>query len=112
MLEAVLALVPDSYPLFSPLIITLGVKSPSSPRKEEGDPLGPLLFCLTIYCHCCHLKSELCVMYLDDVTLGGSTEDLLHDIIRSTEDLGLSLNNTKSEIICQDQVTRGTIVCD
>ena len=51
-------------------------------------------------------------MFLDDVTLGGTTEALLEDLatIESLEDIGLSLNNHKSEIICTDHVTRGTII--
>ena len=51
-------------------------------------------------------------MFLDDVTLGGTTEALLQDLatIESLEDIGLSLNNHKSEIICTDHVTRGTII--
>ena len=39
---------------------------------QQGDPLGPLLFCLTLHQHCSQLPSELCAMYLDDVTLGGT----------------------------------------
>ena len=39
-------------------------------------------------------------MYLDDVSLGGPLDDILHDInvIKATEKLGLFLNNSKSEI--------------
>ena len=50
--------------------------------------------------------------YLDDITLGGSTDEILHDleVIKTFEELGLSLNNQMSEIICDDPVTRGTII--
>ena len=39
-------------------------------------------------------------MYLDDTMVGGSVEDVLHDleVIKEAEDLGLSLNNSKAEI--------------
>ena len=49
---------------------------------------------------------------VDDVTLGGTTEALLQDLatIESLEEIGLSLNNHKSEIICTNHVTRGTII--
>ena len=40
-------------------------------------------------------------MYLDDVTLGGSCSDILHDprVIKEVDKIGLTLNNSKSEII-------------
>ena len=51
-------------------------------------------------------------MYLDDVTIGGDLEDILHDlsVIKEAEVLGLTLNNEKSEIICKDATVRGTIL--
>ena len=42
--------------------------------------MGPLLFCLTIHSLCSQLVSELNLFYLDDGTLGGSVEDLRHDL--------------------------------
>ena len=47
---------------------------------QQGDPLGPLLFCLVLHQRGLHLRSDLKVLYLDDVTLGGDCQDLLHDI--------------------------------
>ena len=53
-------------------------------------------------------------MYLDDVTWGRSCCDILHDLeaIMKAENLhvGLTLNNSKSEIICHDHTTRGSII--
>ena len=51
-------------------------------------------------------------MYLDDITLGGSTEDILHDlrIIQSADELGLHLNSAKSEIICHELIVRESIL--
>ena len=43
----------------------------SSEGVQQGDPLSPLLFCLSIHKMCVKLKSELAVFYLDDGTLGG-----------------------------------------
>ena len=43
----------------------------SAEGVEQGDSLCPLLFCLTLHCHCEQLLSLLCVMYLDDVSAGG-----------------------------------------
>ena len=55
--------------------------------------------------------SRRCVVY-HYVTLGGSTDEILHDleVMKTFEEVGLSLNNQKSEIICNDPVTRGTII--
>ena len=118
MLEAVQTLAPEIYPFVhsvysSESTLLWGDKSiQSSEGVQQGDPLGPLLFCLAIHHHGTQLSSEFCVMYLDDITLGGSPEAVQHDleIIESMEDIGLSLNNQKSEIICNDPTTRGTIL--
>ena len=57
-------------------------------------------------------NSPLCVMYLDDVTVGGTVEDVLRDleVIREADVLGLTLNNAKSEIICEDHEARGRVI--
>ena len=77
----------------------------SAERVQQGDPLGPLLFCLTIHNLVSQLESELCLFFLDDGTLGGSVETLRHDlevIHKFGEAIGLELNKQKSEIICSD----------
>ena len=75
----------------------------SAEGVQQGDPLGPLLFCLTIHELCSHLQSELCLFYLDDGTLGGSVRDLEHDlevVERLGTEIGLQLNRQKTEIVC------------
>ena len=117
MLEAVQDLAQDIYPLVhsaysAPSSLRWGGKIiQSAEGVQQGDPLGPLLFCLTLHRLCRRLRSPLCVLYLDDVSVGGPVEDVLHDldIIKSAEELGLSLNNSKSEIICHDVTTRETL---
>ena len=52
----------------------------SAEGVQQGDPLGPLLFCLTIHELGSQLESELCLFYLDDGTLGGSVESIKHDL--------------------------------
>ena len=45
------------------------------------------------------------VFFLDDGTLGGSLQDVLHDLHLVEEEaasLGLQLNHSKSELICDD----------
>ena len=43
---------------------------------------------------------------------GGSCEDLIHDIqvMKDAVKLGLSLNTTKCEIVCDDMTTCGTLL--
>ena len=75
---------------------------------QQGDPLGPLLFCLTIHEMCRKLKSELSIFYRDDGTLGGQWEDVVNDLTLIEEearDLGLLLNRNKTELICPDSNT-------
>ena len=69
---------------------------------QQGDPLGPLLFCLTLHQLSLQLRSELCLFYLDNGTLGGSEDDILHDlevINNAADELGLMLNMQKCELI-------------
>jgi len=76
---------------------------------QQGDPLGPLLFCLTINPMVKKLRSEFKVFYLDDGSFGGSLQDVLHDVQKVGEmasDLGLELNRSKSELICRDDRIR------
>ena len=53
------------------------------------------------------------MLYLDDVTLGGDREAVLHDLKifeRVAADLGLLLNQHKSEVICEARSTREHIL--
>jgi len=73
----------------------------SEEGPQQGDPLGPMLFCLTIHPLLMSLKSELRIGFLDDVTLGGS-ENVVSDDITVVETeaakLGLQLNKAKCEV--------------
>ena len=58
------------------------------------------------------LRSELVIFYLDDGTLGGGVEDVLHDLQTVAEEaarLGLQLNHSNSEVICNDPSARAAI---
>ena len=75
---------------------------------QQGDPLGPLLFCLTTHPLVTKLTSEFKIFYRDDGTLVGSAEFVLHDlqlVEREAAELGLQLNCSKSELICCQPVT-------
>ena len=74
----------------------------SSEGVQQGYPLGPLLFCLTIHHVSLLVKSELCIFYLDDGTLGGILSDVFQDIEVMKKEagvVGLELNLQKSEVI-------------
>ena len=120
MLEAVQSFAPSLFPFVhsvysSPSKLFWEDKIIESAESvQQGDPLGPLLFCLTIHQLCSCMKSELSLLYLDDGTLGGKVEDVLHDLdlveLEGAE-LGLILNHQKSEIISSDNAARGSVLC-
>ena len=81
----------------------------SAEGVQQGDPLGPLLFCLTIHDLIGELKSEFKVFYLDDGTLGGTLDDVQSDLLhleRVASEFNLFLNHSKSEIICNDEQSK------
>ena len=49
----------------------------SAEGVQQGDPLGPLLFCITIQQLIVDLRADFKVFYLDDSILGGSLGDVL-----------------------------------
>ena len=69
---------------------------------QQGDPLGPLLFCLTIHPIISHLSSPLNRWYLDNGTLGGSPTKVLADFkFIQSEGIkyGLQVNPGKCEVV-------------
>jgi hypothetical protein len=75
----------------------------SQEGSQQGDPLGPLLFCNAIHALLTSLKSELSLSYLDDLTLGGAQTTVAGDIdeiVRVGSSMGLHLNTNKCELIC------------
>ncbi|KAL7676016.1 hypothetical protein ACOME3_002273 [Neoechinorhynchus agilis] len=78
----------------------------SAEGVQQGDPLGPLLFALTIN-HLAHSSSsDLSIWYLDDCCIGGEIDQLIRDIKNISEmgaDIGLFLRTDKCEIISDDQ---------
>ncbi|KAI5633263.1 reverse transcriptase (RNA-dependent DNA polymerase) domain-containing protein [Phthorimaea operculella] len=74
---------------------------PSQVGAQQGDPLGPLIFSLAIHKVIKSLKSSLNVWYLDDGTIGGTTESVAQDVktlITELSHLGLQVNPSKCEI--------------
>ena len=87
--DKVLLAVKDLAPIWLPFVHSV-YSSPSSlfwgteiiqssEVVQQGDPLWTSAFCLTIHNMCSQLKSELRMFYLDDGTLGGIFNDMLHD---------------------------------
>ena len=59
---------------------------------QQGDPLGPLLFSLTIQPLLTELKSPFRLSYLDDLTVGGQDATIATDvdnIVNKGAELGL-----------------------
>ena len=74
----------------------------SSEGAQQGDPLGPLYFCLAIHSLLSSLESEFVCGYLDDITIGDEVDIIEKDFIKLEQDaanLGLKLNRSKCEII-------------
>jgi hypothetical protein len=68
---------------------------------QQGDPLGPTLFCLGIQSMINSLCSELNIWYMDDGTLIFDQENVFQDlesIISRLKDIGLELNFSKCEL--------------
>lgn len=108
MLEAVSAKVPGiykfcylSYNKPSELIYH-GLTIHSQEGPQQGDPLGPLLFCAAINPLLQSLACKFKLAYIDDITLGGPKAQLardVEDIRRKGRDFGLQLNDKKCEIV-------------
>jgi hypothetical protein len=120
MLEAVLDKAPSVFPLAHCAYSThsflyYGQRDViiSSEGVQQGDPLGPLLFCLAIHDLVAAIQTEFAVFYLDDGTLSGPV-DCVMSALTSIEDraqnLGLELNHSKSELICVDDSTKECIL--
>ena len=81
----------------------------SSEGIQQSDSVGPLLFRLTIHKLSAKMSSEFIVFYLNDGTLGGNKENVVHNVKNievEVEALGHMLNRKKSELICKDPISR------
>jgi len=75
----------------------------------QGNPLGPLLFSLTLSKALSLSRCNLTVAYLDEVTLRDSMNSLggeLEDFQRRANSIGLTLNVNKCKIIGLNRVSR------
>ena len=76
----------------------------SDEGAQQGDPLGPMLYCMTTLQLTRSVKSEMNIWYLDDGSIGGHVDDLCHVIAVKCAGsrVGLQLNDAKCEIITDD----------
>jgi hypothetical protein len=75
----------------------------SSVGAQQGDPCGPMIFCLAIQPIILSLDSQMNIWYLDDGTLADYPEVVLSDfkkVINLSQEIGLELNFNKCEIFC------------
>lgn len=73
----------------------------SAEGVQQGDPLGPLLFCLAVMPITKRLSSNLNLWYLDDVLLAGDPDTVLSDlsiVLSLSAEIGLSVNTNKCEV--------------
>ncbi|KAL0214375.1 hypothetical protein P9112_006559 [Eukaryota sp. TZLM1-RC] len=117
--EAIFEVIKSDFPELSNLIYnSFGLKSSSG--LKQGDPLGPLLFCLAIHKTLNIIKQKYpsikIVAYMDDISLIGSfnlLELVAQEIADSYENIGLYLNASKCLLIgssVQDLVINDSIV--
>ncbi|XP_055352279.1 uncharacterized protein LOC129598413 [Paramacrobiotus metropolitanus] len=110
MLQSVLEHFPEYYPF---VLSAYGAPSTlscngseedlsSATGIQQGDPMGPLLYCLVALLFCISLSSKLRVFFLDDGALGGTVEEVANDlksIIAASSAAGLQLNPAKCEML-------------
>ena len=79
---------------------------------QQGDPIGPALFALSVDEAARGVQSEFNVWYLDDATLGDSPERVYDDLVVLLERLraiGLEVNGSKCELtILNDSMPEAT----
>ena len=68
---------------------------------QQGDPLGPLIFCLALQSVIDKLTCPLNLWYMDDGIIGGTSDAVLKDISTLEQEaskIGLALNRSKCEV--------------
>jgi hypothetical protein len=119
LLEAVAAYIPDLLPYASSSYtahssLTFGEHRLSSEMgAQQGDPLGPLYFCLAVHKLLTSMKSELTIGYLDDFSLGGEADVVADDFTEletRAQELGLTINRAKCEVIGHTVDTRAQLL--
>ena len=82
---------------------------------QQGDPSGPALFSLGLNDIIKKLKSEVNIWYLDDSNMAGSPQIVLEDLrllMRELQNIGLSINTSKCELICLNLEDSNSAISD
>jgi hypothetical protein len=94
----------DSVLLYNTRVI------PSQEGVQQGDPIGPMLFCAAIHSIIQKVSCELNIWYLDDGIIGDTLENVLRNfemIVEESKKIGLDVNISKCEVFagkqCQTQ---------
>jgi hypothetical protein len=85
----------------------------SEEGAQQGDPLGTLLFRITLQPLLLELKSSLCIAYIDDVTVGGQPGVVsagVQHINDAGPSYGLHLNIAKCEVIYRRRISDDSIL--
>jgi hypothetical protein len=94
-------------------ILSFNEKTISSQEgAQQGDPIGPLLFCLAIQPIIRKISCKLNIWYLDDGTIGDSLEEVLLNfsmIIKESKSIGLEVNINKCELALGDMCPKNDI---
>ena len=84
----------------------------SQEGAQQGDPLGPLYFCLAVHDLLSSLQSPIVVGYLDDMSMGGEAGRVAEDFTlleSGAAKLGLTLNRSKCEVAGLTDTTRSIL---
>jgi Reverse transcriptase (RNA-dependent DNA polymerase) len=113
--DITLQTIPDDLPELNPFVYQCYANASvlqfgdellsSSVGAQQGDPLGPLLFCLASFKLTRSVQSEFNVGYLDDGTIASDADALLRDlelVKREGPNIRLLLNERKCKIITDD----------
>lgn len=107
MLHTVAEHTPELFPFINqcykePSYLMFGDNVISSARGvQQGDPLGPALFCLSIENLSRSLSTEYNCWYLDDGSIGDTIDNVLNNfdiIIKRSSEVGLEVNFNKCEL--------------
>jgi len=111
MLKTVAAELPELYKFCfqfygKPATLKFGSHPMSSEEKvQQGDPLGPLLFCLRVQPLLMSMQSELVLGFMADFTFGGHRATVASDVltvVNKGKEFGLSLNFDKCKVIAKN----------
>jgi len=111
MFDSVHEQMPELYPFVYMCYSTASLLSfgehllQSDEGAQQGDPIGPLLFCSSSLKLARSMKSEFNAWFLDDGSIGDNVSVLLSDLelVRSLgKKVGLTLNEDKCEIVTDD----------